>query len=89
MTAPVAQDARENNRDELFQRYDYLCVNAARRRAGIFDPANMPDSKDCVGKISGAVCPALIECGNQRVYVSCSMHELPIDLTAGAWIYAY
>ena len=34
MIAPAAQDARENNRDEIFQRYDYLCVNAARRYRG-------------------------------------------------------
>ncbi len=34
MIAPAAQDARENNRDEIFQHYDYLCVNAARRYRG-------------------------------------------------------
>ncbi|NNM98971.1 MAG: sigma-70 family RNA polymerase sigma factor [Candidatus Eremiobacteraeota bacterium] len=34
MTAPVAQNTHQYSRDELFQNYDYLCVNAARRYRG-------------------------------------------------------
>ena len=35
MTGPVALPNQDTRRDELFQEYDYLCVNAARRYRGI------------------------------------------------------